>query len=345
MASLRRILLAVAYSGTGAKQSAFGTPLSNGALDTLFNLTEGRSHIEPVRNIKEIPDCLGRNIIGLQELTRYARLRLEFNLDIKSAPVMAAYAMGVAASPTGPVSGNYTHAITRLAERLFVLPFFTVIAIFADSAASDPGIKMQDCVVNNFTITAASQGDEVLCQVEIIGKGDLAAAVGYTPPDCSSYTPLRLVDGALTLDSENLLSGTDANHTALSAEFTMSNSLPTGDFLFPLASQDIKRIEQGNVLTQALNLGVGGRLNDTLHTKAKNLTVAASAWRIGSATSGITITVPSGVIREGSPAQDWFGEVSEAGLRIVHQPLIVPGNAATPMNMTVVNTQATAYLL
>lgn len=337
----RRILYAVAYASTGAKQSAFGTPTANGTINTLLNLTEGRSQIEVVETTKEVLDCLGREQLDEIGLTRLCRLNVEFKVDEKSIAVLGAYAAGVAAAPTG--AGPFTHAITRLAERLFVLPYFTLICGFADGV--DPGVKVQDCIVNSFGVNAPSQTDDILCNVEIVGKGDLAAAAAYTFPDCSDYTPLSMVAGALTLDGENLLSGADANHTAYSAQFTMSNNILVGDHPFPLAALDIKRLEQGDRRIQDFTLNVGGRLNDTLHAKMKARQHAVALWRIGASPAAFTVNIPDGIIRPTGPAHTtWVTEASESALQISVLPAIIPGDATTPFNFSAINAVSTTYL-
>lgn len=337
----RRILYAVAYSSAGIKQAAFGTPTANGSINALLNLTENRSQLEVVETTKEVLDCLGREQLDELRYTRLCRINLEFKLDAVSVAPFAAYFAGVASAPgAGP---PYTHAITRLSERLFVLPYFTLICGFADGV--DPGIKVQDCVVNSFSINAPSQTDDILCNLEIFGKGDLAAAAAYTFPNCATYTPLKMVDGALTLDGENLLSGTDANHTAYAAQFTGSNNIATGDHPFPLAALDIKRLEQGDRRTQDLTLTVGGRLNDTLHAKMVARQHGVGLWRLGASPTAFTINIPDGIIRPTGPQHTtWVTELSETGLLVGVRPAIIPGDASSPFNFSVINSVSTTYL-
>lgn len=338
MPSPRRSLLRIAYSPVGAKQTAWDTPLANGVITAVVN-ARTPNHIEPVERVEELFDCTGQYLTGEQVLSRYARLTLDLEVDINSLACFVALGSGVAAAPSG--TGPYTHGITPLGPTVYALPVSTLIIGFADGV--DPGIKWQNVAVNSWLVSGRDS-ERLNARIELIGSGNLIAASGYTFPDCSQYTPLKMTDGAATLDGENLLSGTDPNHTLRRFEWRHNNNILINDDPFPLAALDIKRLERADVRDWGLRLGIEGRLNDTLHTKAKSRLTVASSMRIGSATNGIIITTPSGLLKQDGTPQEFAGEANRGVLALAHRPLRIPGDATTPYTVSIVDSQASAYL-
>lgn len=101
--------LALLMSGVGKKQTDKDTPLALADLDTRINVTS-RNYVNTEKTIEEIFDCISEDLVG-KEVTRIIRrLPIEGEFVGRIAAVLAGYAYGVAASPTG-ATVNEVHTL------------------------------------------------------------------------------------------------------------------------------------------------------------------------------------------------------------------------------------------
>lgn len=97
--------LALLMSGVGLKQTDKDTPLDVADLDFRINVTS-RNYVNTDKTIEEIFDCVAEEIVE-KEVTRVIRrLPIEGQFNGKTAAILASYAMGVAASPTGATTNE-----------------------------------------------------------------------------------------------------------------------------------------------------------------------------------------------------------------------------------------------
>jgi hypothetical protein len=104
--------LVVAFSGAFKRQSAFGTPLATGDINTRHPQS---SPTFPGRTItrEEIRDCTGEYVIREDITSRLARLSFSFDADAFLIAGWLAYAMSAAAGPSGSqVPFVWTLAVT-----------------------------------------------------------------------------------------------------------------------------------------------------------------------------------------------------------------------------------------
>jgi hypothetical protein len=93
-----------------------------------------------------------------------------------------------------------------------------------------------------------------------------------------------------------------------------------------------------------LRIGVEGRIGDALHTLAKNRSDVPSSLRIGSTTSGVTYSIPHGLLKPDSPVQTFDGEAGRSVLQLRHEAMKVPGDATTPITAALVNALSGQFL-
>lgn len=102
--------IALLMSGVGLKQVDKDTPLDIADLDTRINVTS-RNWVNTDKTIEDIFDCVAEEVVS-REVTRIIRrLPIEGEFSGSIAAVLAAYAWGVAAAPTG-ATANEVKTIT-----------------------------------------------------------------------------------------------------------------------------------------------------------------------------------------------------------------------------------------
>lgn len=100
MNSFKDRKLVVAFPGAFKQQSGFGVPLATVDIDTRHPQT---TKVYPGRTVtrEEIRDCTGEYVIREDITSRMSRLAFSFDADARLLAGWSAYAMGVAAAPSG----------------------------------------------------------------------------------------------------------------------------------------------------------------------------------------------------------------------------------------------------
>lgn len=111
MSTQRASLLAIGYSPTFKRQSAWDVPLAGSELTKAFPATS-RNYFDMDETTEDVDDCTGQDLLFEQYLGRFARLNIDFDVDPDVFAGIAAFAYGVAAAPTGGTSEVQTETIS-----------------------------------------------------------------------------------------------------------------------------------------------------------------------------------------------------------------------------------------
>lgn len=314
----RRSQARLAYSGAFATQSDFETPLSDGAIDTLFNLVAGSEvRFQPVEKSDEILDCTGQDLIDEVILTK--SLLISFDIEADASDIG-----GLLGWFFGTVSGDDR---LMLGPTEFQPPPTTFIYGHDDAAGTK--LKLYDMVGEEIRISGAVT-ERVKATVSFRGNGSPTPDNSYEFPDCSTPTPIRLSDGAFTLD------GDDRLEDLRQIEFQYSNALLADDDPFTAASPDITRMERADRRTELFTFTIFGQPGDTDHQKALDYEKVPLSWRIGPADDGIEIIAASAILSQGG-GPGHTGQAARSTLALQAKPIKIAGNAETPVMATVLS--------
>lgn len=315
MISPRRSQARLAYSGAFAVQDDFDTPLSDGAIDTLFNLFPGSEvRIEFVMKNDEIIDCTGQYLEDRVILAKSVRLSFEIEAD-------ASDIFGLLGWFKGTVSGN---DVLMLGPTEFQPPPTSFVYGHDDPAGTK--LKLTSMVGDEIRISGAVT-ERIRVSMVFRGNGSPASAGGYEFPDCSTPTPVRLSDGLFLLDSEN------RNDDLRQMEYQYSNGLLADDDPFTAASADITRMERADRRTALFTFTIFGQPGDGDHVKAINYNKVPVSWRIGPANDGVDIIAASAILSQGT-GPGHTGQAARSVLGLQAEPIRLSGDANTPVMAT-----------
>jgi hypothetical protein len=316
MISPRRSQARLAYSGAFATQADFGDPLSDGAIDTLFNLVAGTEvRIEFPNKSDEIIDCTGQELID--EILLGKQCRISFDIEADASDIG-----GLLGWFFGTVSGDDR---LMLGPTEFQPPPTSFIYGHDDPAGTK--LKLVDMVGEEVRISGAVT-ERIKVSLSFRGNGTPLTPGAYTFPECSTPTPLRLNDGAFTLDSEDRLAD------LRQIEFQYSNALLADDDPFTAASVDIQRMERADRRTNLFTFTIFGQPGDADHLKAIAYDKVPVSWRIGPADDGVEIIAASAILTQGTGATH-SGQAARSVLALQAKPIKISGNAETPVMATV----------
>lgn len=311
----RRSQVRVAYSSTFAAQSDIFTALSNGAVDALFNLLEGSEpRLEFILKTDEIFDCTGQYLIDKIQLTKSVRLSFEVEADAGDLFGLLKWFLG---------SSSGSDAL-MLGVTSFQPPATTFIYGHDDAAGTK--LKLVGMVGDEIRISGR-KSERIKVSLSFRGNGSPASPGSYTFPDCSTPTPLRLSDGAFSLNSVDSLAVLDE------MEFVYSNNLLADDDPFISSSVDIQRMERADRRTVAYNFTVFGQPGDATHLLAIAYTKVPISWTVGPGSDGVTIPAVSAILSNAAgPGHD--GQARRSTLGLTAEPIRIVGNNDTPCKAT-----------
>jgi hypothetical protein len=116
MANTRELLVDrfIAISGTGKKQAATGTGMSNANIDTRLKCTISREEVITRRDVR---DCRNEDLVDSQVVTRLARYTLNFaEVTPQIMAIFAAYDLGQAAVSAAAPAQNEHQTVTVSAD-------------------------------------------------------------------------------------------------------------------------------------------------------------------------------------------------------------------------------------
>lgn len=323
-AAPRGIQLRIAVAPGFPAQVDIDTPIDVNDITKVIAVRAPNQLSRDVR-VDEVFDCTGQYKLSERVLTRLGRLTIDLEPDPDALAGFMSMAFGAPGAATG--GGPYGHPFQMLTARDFCPPLTTLVVGFDDD--DDPGVIFKSVAVNSMTISV-NNAERLTARVELVGSGDFQPATGFIYPECEDFTPIYMQDGTLVVDGENVLSGTDPNHTTRAVEFLFNNNLLLGDDPFPLAATDIKRLRRADRREHYMRWRVEGRWLDTVSTKAFNRTLVAWNWRVGGATNNLTLDCPRAIMKDEQPGFD--GEANSSVLNNLLECVRIPGNANSPLN-------------
>jgi hypothetical protein len=309
----RRSEVRIAYPSGFDTQSDFETPLSAGAIDAVFDLSDEDPKLELVTNKGRILDCSGRYLLKTVLNSRY--YRLTFGINIEPAVLFGLFGWGL-----GTVAGDEVTLMTG-----FQPPATTLIYGHVDSD-QDP-LLLKSMVLMKIVITAnATTG--YTASFEFRGHGNPDAATGYTFPECSDVTPVRFRDGAFSVNSVDYLADTT------SYTFTFDNKPDDAD-PFTIAGPDITRNESADERQHDLAWVVAGKTGDALDAASKTdpPTEYPFSFRIGPLSDGITVAAARANFGANG-GETYNGTFKRSVLNFLLEPEKISGNADTPLLVT-----------
>jgi hypothetical protein len=111
MATRRSSQLAIAFSPTFKRQTAWDTPLAGSELTVAFPATS-RNWIDTEETVEDVYDCTDEDLLFENVTGRLARLTIDFDVDPDFLAGWAAFNYGVAAAPSGGTSEVQTETVT-----------------------------------------------------------------------------------------------------------------------------------------------------------------------------------------------------------------------------------------
>ncbi len=304
----------IAYDPLFTPQSAIGTPNATATLTAVLQVTT-RNHIALEQKFDDVYDCSGQFKVTRNQLSRLARLQVEFD----ASPLLVKGFLGACmGKPTGTLKINM--GMLPIAE--FQPPYLTFVVGFDEG--TDTGVLFHSVVVNSFKIMSKSR-ERIHCSMELIGSGNLTATSGFSYPACSTVVPIYPADGALTINGVNALQANDAAGTS-TVEFNLdySNNLLVSDDPWQLAQIDPTRIERADRRTIMFDWKVEGQELDATHAAA----IASPSnqwpviWRIGTTLNNVLLTATKCILSGEGNVQGFEGEAARAVLNLKLEPIL-----------------------
>lgn len=183
--------LALLFNGAGKRQSSRDLPLAIADLDTRIKVTS-RNYVNTEKTIEDILDCVAEEIVSQEVTRKIRRLPIEGEFTAPVCAPLAAYALGVAATPTG-TNSNEQQTITQAASS----GTFPVTFPAYDGYPSQPTQQLP------FDVTAAGL-KYALESLDNIGAGNTTVSkvgnvytITFVNKRASADIPLLTVDNAL----------------------------------------------------------------------------------------------------------------------------------------------------
>jgi len=335
MSIFRNVEQVITYSPTGKRQSAIGTGLTGADLTEAVPIQlADRKHFRIDKTTEEIYSCSGEDLIDLLLTGRIGQLPIAFDLTPRVATVFIAYALGVAAPPSG--AGPYTHLISR--NPGYQNPMFSLGFGYNGKDGSQRTVLLKDCVVSNFRISSSAR-QKVRFECLIHFNANVQVIADYVIPDCSPQSVIRFGDCDLAVNGTSL--------AAVLREFTMTydNRTLVNDHPFTSAGVDITRLERHSIRQSQINYAALGDETSSLYTDADTYAKRSHVLTLGPAGNRIVLNVPEAIMDLDGDGIDYRGEASETNVVVIARPRLVAGNAASPLQFTATNAQSVAYLI
>lgn len=316
----------VAFSPLGKRQPDFATAMQLTNFASFPDTARNMYRFEQTR--EDILDCSTEELYSRLLTGQLGQLTMDFDASPNILGVLFAYALGVAAAPTG--SGPYTHEITELPVGVYQPPPFSLVHGFRGGGTP---LLLRGCVVNSLVVRAEARG-RVQGSVEI-RFAEAVPATGYALPACINTVPLRISDCTLMVGAQDL------TNRLRRFEFSYNNQLLTRDHPFTAASSLPTRLERADRRERRLQFAVLGDDSDQLFTDALAGTSAQISLRLGQS-EYVEFQLGNALLELDGGGLQKDGEANETVIRINALPAVVA--ATTPVVVRAVNNQSDAYL-
>lgn len=244
-----------------------------------------------------------------------------------------------------------THAVDRLGQGLYLLPYTTFL-LGHRSSTKQPTI-LKNTVVDRVECTSAARG-KVNATVSLIGSGDLQQTVGYVIPVCEEITALRfedtslLVDGADLSDAASVWAAENQGIAPLRRwRYYYQNDVLTGNYAFTGKSIDVTRLHRASKRPSGIDYGSLGENGDTLYNLAAAKSKRPEILQVGPDHNNVKIRVPQALLRFDTQRlrYEGDGDAQESHISIASRPTKVKGDATTPSNVIATTNQTAAMLV
>lgn len=248
---------------------------------------------------------------------------------------------------TTPGAGA-SHAISRLGNGLYVLPYTTFYLGFRGSSRQP--LILKNAVVDSFRLRASAR-EKATLSVTICASADVQDAVGFVIPECVDIEPIRfgdcdlLINGASLYDEASVY-GVENGGVAVAREweYGYQNNVLTGNYAFTGRGIDVTRLHRADRRPSMLNVGALGEKGDTLYNLADGRHTVSAQLIVGPSAKNVTYNIPQGLAKFDAQRIRFEDEASESTLRPVIRPKRAKGDAATPSNVVATVPQAVAFL-
>ena len=320
-----------AVSGSGMRQTAFGTPLDPADVDTRDNISLELT-VEKQRDT--VYDCGGQDIFSEEVELRWRKAVITYNsVTAQIIARVLAYFLGAAAAPV--TSGaKKKHALTRSSSD--DLPKTSFISGFEDDAVSEPQ-EYQNFVSDQVTINL-NRRKNVTVTVNKTGSFPTVDATGYESPVCLNLPALKSRDCKISIG------GVDYSAELWTANINLNNNVPTGDDSFPFDSADISVLERGEKPTYQITAQIFGYRGDALFALAEAESKVPVIIQLGAdADDYDVLTFPAALVKLAATPTVFVGEANRTAISLE----ITPHKDATllsPLKADCFLSQETAFL-
>ncbi len=318
-----------AIPSDGKRQNNFATPMAGSAIDLLFPDT-AKTFYRKDQTKLDVPDCTGQELYKRILTGEIGDINVEFFATPKLATLLAAYGLGVAAAPAG--TDPYTHSLMELPLDVYQGPVFS--AIFGFKGGANP-LRLRGCSINSFGFAGRARG-------LVTGRANIkfaegVALAGYTIPTCVNEVPLRFGDCGLSVNA--------VSQAGLwrSFDFLYNLKLLTGGHAHTDEGIYATRFERDDQRERRLSYAILGDNSDQTYLDAEAGAEKSFALTLGTGNNKITFNSSRAQhdLDGGGLRKD--GQANETNIAVIATPMI--DGSTLPLSATVVNSQATAYLL
>lgn len=330
MAGQRASAITMAFAPDGKRQANFATPMALTALTARLR-DDAKGVFTKEQTREDVLDCSAEELYARLLTGEIGSLQTQFDCALDTLSPLVAYAMGVAAAPTGSAP-NYTHQLSELPFGIYGLPAFSVVFGFQGQPKR---LLMRGCVVNSFTIQGQARG-KITCNANIRFALTVDLTDPFAFPPCINEMPLRFDECELKTDGVKV-------PELRSFNFTYDNQVLTGDHAFTDEGIHATRLERADRRTRTLNYERSGDISDALYTEADAGVIKPYTLQLGKGAKRLTFNVPRAehTLDGGGLKKD--GQAGETRIGVVATPLV--SDTGLVMSATAINSQSTAYLI
>jgi hypothetical protein len=309
-ATARRSQLYIACSPTLAAQGAFGTALSNGAITSLFSLSEEEPKLEIISKDETIKDCSGQYTVDEFTVSRSCRMTVSIYAEVATLFNLTGMAFGTVVDDVA----------SMLSTTQFQPPVTTFI--WGHRGSSTAPLKLKSMMLARLEVVGRVN-ERIKVNLEFRGSADILSGSGFTVPACSAIEPVYLKDCSFSINSIERLSDTRE------FSFVYDNRPLADEDPFTMASIEIQRMERADEREHNLKFIIFGEPGDTLETASRSnpKTKYPFALRIGAADDGVLYEAASAILKPNT--FDHTGEARRSTLDLSLKPVLVVGDEDT----------------
>lgn len=329
---MRGSQIVLAFAPDGKRQADFATAMALTKLTARLR-DDAKGVFTKEQTREDVLDCSAQEIYARLLTGEIGNLNTEFDCSLETLTPLTAYAMGVAAAPTG-VAPTFTHQLSELPFESFQPPAFSIVFGFQGGTKK---LLLRGAVVNSLTVKGQSRG-KVTCSATFKFAETVELVEAFVFPPCINELPLRFDDCEIKRDGVKV-------PDLRSFQFTYDLKILTGEHAFTDEGVYATRFERDDRRARTLNYALNGDISDALYGEAEAGLIKSFSLQLGKAAAAkrMTFACPRAehTLDGGGLRKD--GQAGETRIAIVATPLV--SDTGLVMSAEAVNAQATAYLL